>query len=347
VTDPDRYADSIVQAHRRRTREIPSEQIPATLRRSADAFDIVPVAKSIDDGLEGIISELYKECLSSIRPEFQRLCTDCARVRCVPSNDVEGYISRSSDGSYAIIITTGFMTFLNKIIKIDLAIADPSLVEYCDRCSIEALDRGTLEKFRDEIVRNFRSHDARGPVVVFKEKAETMTGRAILLHLQEKFVICHEIGHLISEFFLHGLLPSMLGSSYGSDKHRAEYAADVLGFAILRQQSMIEKFFGGKAVEQSDDQFRLSAICQFFEILGLASPNASESHPSPHDRVCNLIATYYGNSFADHYHAWRSGKVADLNWESCWQKGKAPATTAALFESLAVGTELSPLSENC
>ena len=350
--NPDSYADSIVQAYRRRSSDVAFAQIPESLPNRPSALGYVRSAENTERSLEGLISAIYEESVASLRPEFQRLCADRVRARCLPSNDVDGYISQSDDGSYAIIISMGFMTFLHKISKIDLAINDPSLVAYCNRCAEGIPNRDMLEVFKDEIVQNFKRGDSRGPILYFKEDVIATIGFGVStnVHLQEKFIVCHEIGHLISDFFLHGLVPSMLHTSYGSNEHRSEYAADLLGFAILRQRSVLARLLGGgtvqsvlesRALQKADDQCRLSAICQFFEVLALASPKATESHPSPHDRACNIIATYYGNKFAGHYDAYLSGKVTSLDWESCWREGKAPATTAARYEVLALGTGLS------
>jgi hypothetical protein len=288
------------------------------------------------DGLESLITRYYGEVLELLNPKIRAFCEDRVRFRGIPTNSIEGFISKSPDDVYVVVVTTGFMSLINKIVKIDLAISDPGYVIHCNRLPLNELNRGVLSAYKREIVYNFQSNRTQGPLIVLDEKLRE--GYAGLIQFQELFIICHELGHLFSDFLLNGLLIKGMNSSYGSAQHRSEYLADILGFALLRRYQLYGRL-PDPAFKQLDEQLRLSAICQFFEIIGLVAPEASETHPAPHDRACNLIDVFYGEHFAVLYDGWRRGPIRDLDWDRAWAQGTATKSYAGYAEALMSGDE--------
>ncbi|TCP71527.1 hypothetical protein [Sphingomonas sp. PP-CE-1G-424] len=302
-------------------------------------------------GLIQLVERFYGELLTHTPTAFQRFCAAHVSVRGVPSFTIEGAVYASGHGSYAVIVTTAFMTFLNKMKKLLFAETDPSVVEYCNRMPAADLTPDIVRGMRDEVVEAFRHGDPRGPLLLLDlDRAAAVT---VMLDIQEAFLVAHEIGHLLSDYLLRSMLANTLHESFGSADHRAEYCADMIGFALTLRRSLTDTLLApdpiwksrttsdsapGMTPQTTDninfvpkrqtpthrETVRIASICEFFEILELASPAASPSHPAPVDRAANLLATFYGEHFAAHYNAVRAGE-ARYDWASQFAKGVKPS----------------------
>jgi len=344
-SDPDNFADKICASLKREYAESSDSGATADFMwaRAAEAHwasgadtSAILTAEAAERGLAELVQSLYAETVSHLSGDLQQFCARSVRVRGVPSNSIEGAVYPSTMGPYAIVVTTGLMMLLNKIIKIDVARENPALVAHCNRCPTSELTLGLLDEFKRETIANFRCGESRGPIVFLHAHMNAST--FLLLTCEERFIVCHELGHLVSDFILRGKLIEMLNDSFGTDLHRSEYLADVIGFAMLRQSDPLSSVLGARARAEvgqtANDHLCLSAVCQFFETLGLAYPGGSESHPAPHDRVTNIIATFYGAHFADHYVSWRSRQIPHLEWMRLLTEGARPADLAQISEAL-------------
>jgi hypothetical protein len=285
------------------------------------------------DGLVELVHGFYADLLAHAPKALQEFCADHVRVRGVPSFAIEGAVYFSGDGNYVVIVTTSLMTFLNKIKKFIFVERDPSVIEYCNRYPAEALTPELLRAMRDEIVTNFREGEPRGPLLMLNyDRAAAVN---VMLNIQETFIVAHEIGHLLSDFMLKGMLAKGLHESFGSDVHRSEYLADMFGFALVIKRSIAELPPPSdpeldRQIAIATEMNRISSICEFFEILELAFPEATPSHPAPVDRAANILATFYGEHFGAHYNAVRAGEIAHFNWATLLAEGFRPSFMAKL-----------------
>ena len=282
-------------------------------------------------GLVDLVTEFYGELVAFCPNTFRAFCEQHVRVRGVPSFSIEGAVYRSPEGNYAVIVTTALMIFLNKIKKFILAEHDPTIVRRCNRYPVEALNPALLRAMRGEIIDNFRRGDSRGPMLLLDpERAAPIM---MMLDFQESFIVAHEIGHLLSDFLLRGALTNSLHDSFGTAPHRSEYLADILGFALARRRP-----FGHSAISATEPQFaeigRISSLCEFFEIVELAFPDATDTHPAPMDRAANLLATFYGDHFASHYNKRRNGEIPRYDWAGLSEQGVRPTPLAVICEVL-------------
>lgn len=289
------------------------------------------------EGLITLVGGFYDDLLAHAPPALRDFCAAHVRVRGVASNAMEGAVYSSPDGNYVVIVTTGLMTFLSKIKKFIFAEQDPSVVEHCNRYPVEALTPQLLQAMREEIVENFREGEARGPLLLLDlDRAGAVN---VLLNIQETFIVAHEIGHLLSDFLLKGMLANALDASFGSAAHRSEYLADMIGFALVIRRSLaglipLADPTLGKQRATAMEITRISAICEFFEIFELGFPTGSASHPAPIDRVANLLASFYGEHFGVHYNAVRTGKIARFYWAPLLEEGVRSSYLAELCMNL-------------
>lgn len=314
----------------------PSERERLMARHAAAGFPVTP--EEFDkigngEGLSAIVADLYASLIATCPPALQSFCADHVRVRGVPSFTIEGAVFASSQGNYCVLVTTALMTFLSKIKKFIFAEHDLSMVEHCNRYPVDALTLQLLREMRAEVVANYRRGEPRGPILLLD--LQRSVPMQVMLTFQERFIVAHEIGHLLADFLLKSLLANTLHPSFGPARHRSEFMADLIGFALARLGD--RDFAEPPAVAPwSPDVVRISAICEFFEILEMGRATATLSHPAPYDRTTNILATFFGDHFADHYSQWRSGEIKHLDWGACCEAGIQPSMIGRMIEVLLI-----------
>lgn len=333
----DAYADRVDRRFRRLLDQgltEPGERERLIARHTAAGFPVTP--EEFDkigngEGLSAIVADLYASLIATCPPALQSFCADHVRVRGVPSFTIEGAVFASSQGNYCVLVTTALMTFLSKIKKLIFAEHDLSIIEHCNRYPVDALTLELLREMRTEVVANYRRGEPRGPLLLLD--LQRSAPMQIMLAFQERFIVAHEIGHLLADFLLKSLLANTLHPSFGPARHRSEFMADLLGFALARlgDRDMAEP---PADAPWSPDVMRISAICEFFEILEMGRATATLSHPAPYDRATNILATFFGDHFADHYCRWRSDEIAHLDWRACGEAGIQPSTIGRMIEAL-------------
>lgn len=322
----------------------PAERERLIARHAAAGFPVTPEAFDRignGEGMSTIVADLYASILASCPPGLQSFCADHVRVRGVPSFTIEGAVFASREGHYCVLVTTALMTFLSKIKKLIFAEHDLSIIEHCNRYPVDALTLELLREMRAEVIANYRRGEPRSPLLLLD--LQRSAPMQIMLNFQERFIVAHEIGHLLADFLLTSLLANTLHPSFGPARHRSEFMADLLGFALARMgdRDMAEPPADAPWLP---DVVRISAICEFFEILEMGRASATLSHPAPYDRATNILATFFGDHFADHYSQWRSGAFDHLDWNACCEAGIQPSrighmiaailTDHALFQKL-------------
>lgn len=315
----------------------PAERERLIARHAAAGLPVTPetfekIANG--EGLSTIVADLYASILASCPPALQAFCANHVRVRGVPSFTIEGAVFASRQGNYCLLVTTALMTFLSKIKKLIFAEHDLSIVEHCNRYPVDALTLELLREMRAEVVANYRRGEPRGPLLLLD--LQRSAPMQIMLNFQERFIVAHEVGHLLADFLLKSLLPNTLHPSFGSARHRSEFMADLLGFALARISDRVMVEPPAEAPWLAD-VMRISAICEFFEILEMGRATATLSHPAPYDRATNILATFFGDHFAEHYTQWRCGAFAHLDWQACCEAG---------IQSSQIGMMIAPLLSN-
>jgi hypothetical protein len=312
----------------------PDERERLIARHAAAGFPLTP--EEFDkigngEGLSAIVLNLYESLIATCPPALKSFCADHVRVRGVPSFTIEGAVFASHHGNYCVVVTTALMIFLSKVKKFIFAEHDLSIIEHCNRYPVDALTLELLHEMRAEVVANYRRGEPRGPILLLD--LQRSAPMQIMLAFQERFIVAHEIGHLLADFLLRSLLSNALHPSFGPAQHRSEFMADLLGFALTRLGDPT------KAETSEDapwlpDTVRISAICEFFEILEMGRATATLSHPAPYDRSTNILATFFGDHFADHYRQWRSGQILQLDWRACVEAGIQPSLIGRTIEAM-------------
>ena len=312
----------------------PNERERLIARHAAAGFPLTP--EEFDkigngEGLSTIVANLYESLIATGPPALQSFCADHVRVRGVPSFTIEGAVFASSHGNYCVVVTTALMIFLSKVKKFIFAEHDLSIIEHCNRYPVDALSLELLREMRAEVVANYRRGEPRGPILLLDLQRSAPI--QIMLTFQERFIVAHEIGHLLADFLLKSLLGNALHPSFGPARHRSEFMADLLGFALARLASrdMVKPPKDGRWLA---DEVRISAICELFEILEMGRATATLSHPAPYDRATNILATFFGDHFAVHYSQWRSGEIAHLDWRACGEAGIQPSMIGQMIQAL-------------
>lgn len=334
--DPDHFADALAAYLRRPTgtADVDNAALGILIQRFA-AYDR-PLSheeftqERSDEQLGDLAASIYEDLIALTPQSMRDFCAKHVRMRAVPSFRIEGAVYRSRRGSYCVILTIAMMTFLHKVKKFLIAHSDPSMVVYCNRDV--PITIATLRAMREEVIENFRANDPRGPVIFLDERGSEASG--MLLRVQEAFIVGHEIGHLVADFRLRELLNRSLNASFGSDAHRSEYMADMIGFALVRRTTILPPGACDENGISYDHYYRLSALCEFFEIVEMGFPHETLTHPAASDRIANLVASYYGEHFAEHYNAWRRGHVRELDWASLMAIGMRPSPYAQICDAL-------------
>lgn len=297
-------------------------------------------------GLAEMVETFYAELLSYCPPSLQRFCEAHVRVRGVRSYTIEGAVFSSGTGNYALIVTTALMTFLNKVKKFILAENDVSLVTHSDSIPVDQLTPQIVHAMIGEIIDNYRSGITDGPMILLDELGTNTV--QMMLGFQEAFVVAHEMGHLLADHLLQGILKEGLHPSFGSPNHRSEYLADLIGYLIARQRPMgsPDRLIEDPEYRTAMEIARISSLCEFFEILELIYPGETDTHPAPVDRAANILATLYGEHFGAHYNARRAGKVLSFDWTTQFQIGVRPSPLGRILHALVTNdTQIARLLE--
>ncbi|KQN34764.1 hypothetical protein ASG37_15695 [Sphingomonas sp. Leaf407] len=336
---PDAFADRIAARF-----DIPAELEPpsrelqdlltarhAALGEPLDPAEVERISSGL--GLVTLVERIYAELLGYCPPALQQFCRDHVRVRGVRSIAIEGAVYSSGSGSYAVIVTTSLMILLSKIKKFVFAENHLDQVVYFNRRPAQELTAELARAIVYEIAANFRAGEARGPIVMLDERGSQVVHG--MLDFQEGFIVGHELGHLLADHLLRSMLANGLHSSFGSPSHRSEYLADIIGYQLARRRD-----FDHDGPEPSLETrmgieiARISSVCEFFEILELAVPGATETHPAPSDRIANVLATVYGEHFGAHYNAVRRQEIATFDWAPQFAIGVKPSFMGRLVHAM-------------
>jgi hypothetical protein len=206
---------------------------------------------------------------------------------------------RSSEGFVAIVLNAGLMTYLNKITKLMVAAVHPEAVIFCNRESPRPLTSMVLRKWINETTEYYRrTKMLQGPVI---DLAQEWRAKAIKrLWVWELFVLCHEIGHVLSGHLEREELWSRDRSfgaveAFQEDQFlELEIQADVLGFIVLREYFNSRQDGASDSEKSMDDRWLIAELIVFFDVLTMLGMEESATHPHPLDRMLSIVANVYG-----------------------------------------------------
>jgi hypothetical protein len=269
----------------------------ATITRNQVAEAQLPASiLSQFEGLRLALSEMTREIHAAMdRDMAQRVAADIA-IGVLPSGEAEAFISRSSDGKYAVLFSAGLMLLLHKYLKLVRGFVTPSEVVYCNRKPASDLTKEDLGRYVEELIAIHHEHEVPyGPMVKLSDRA--MSEHSFVLHSAELFIVCHELGHYFNgdlddqDAYAMGA-PGSDGRRYIENQdHEIEHLADIAGFrlylACLQKQGASP---GSLEV--------LKPLLATFNLLYALGGGASSTHPHPYDRVVRIVEYHYGEETA-------------------------------------------------
>lgn len=262
--------------------------------------------------LQDLVTRLATALLDALPDNMRRVIETNVRFVCAETQETFGLIFQDRKTKFGVVvISSGLMILLSKLIKFDFASKDISQIIYCNRYKIEELTVKIIHELRREVIDGYREGSSQGPSIYLKGYSHVFP-----LVVQEAFVIAHEIAHYVDEFILGGAFSRQIRKENPrgvSERHAVELAADALGIYLLTNSQNFRKFMfsteeEGTTKTEIDAAYRgvfCGMICQFFENLELAGHNESKSHPKPVFRIEHALWFAYGDAIVDAYHAWR------------------------------------------
>lgn len=294
---PGSYLAHLQAIHARHCLTGSADEVFATITRNQVAeAQLPPSILGQSEGLRLALSEVTAEIHSAMdRDMAQRVATDIA-IGVLPSGKADAFISRSSDGRYAVLFSAGLMLLLHKYFKLVRGFVTPSEVVYCNRKSASDLTKEDLGRYVEELIAIHRECDVpNGPMVKLSDRA--MAEHSFVLHHAELFIVCHELGHYFNgdlddqDAYAMGA-PGADGRRYVENQnHEIEHLADIAGFRVYL--ACLLKY--GVAPESLEV---LKPLLATFNLLYALAGGASSTHPHPYDRVVRIVEHHYGEETA-------------------------------------------------
>lgn len=282
--------------------------------------------RNTDDGLKDIVAKAARSLIQGMPRRARRHLKNNVRIICANTDDAFGFFQHDSEAGYAVIvISTGLMILLNKLLKFEIAEHDISEVLFCNRYEVEQLTPLRVSQMRLEAIECYKQNNSQGPSIYLKNNIH-----APQLLIQEAFIVAHEIAHYIDAGLLSGLITRSIPSEVDeiNNYHASEYAADALGLYILYNSNFIQDMFrknsstktvNTMAMENDSvrDAFRgmiCSSICHFYENLKNAGHGESFSHPDPISRLASALLLNFGPSYTEAYQRYLCGLGPYPDW---------------------------------
>lgn len=278
-----------------------SEKFSELNKAELDSFDEETKEKltlyRVED--DHIVKELVNEVFPILTPDEYERAKNIAFGK-LYNMQMNAFCAKSQDGldNYCIVLNHGLLMLLHKFGKLLAAKNNPEGVSFCNR--EEDLSKITSNQYYDwalELIANYKHHKA--PVgAMVKLKPEMNYQHALVLHFQELFVLCHELGH-----FFNNDLTDKRNLTYliegeaeviAENKHyQMEYNADLYAFDLVsrvaRQKYKLEK------------KDLLNFIIMLFDTMAMINPEKGPRHPAAISRIMNVISENWGKKVAKQY----------------------------------------------
>lgn len=267
---------------------VKSEKFSKLTKREIEKFEGAIKEKYKDYSIEGdhIVLGLIEDVLPILTPLEIKSIENCAFGK-IYNTKINAFCAKSKDGfdNYCIVINEGILMLLHKYGKLVIAQKDPKKVTFCNRGDLELFSKDDYAEFASELIKNYKDYKA--PVgAMIKLNHESTIGHSFILHFQELFVLCHELGHLFNKDLeekqnLMNLFDSEANVLIENKFHEKEYKADIYAFDLVSRVA--------KQKYNLDKKQILPFVIMLFDIMALINPNNSKKHPASIERITNII----------------------------------------------------------
>lgn len=247
----------------------------------------------INTKFQEVIDNIVEECLSIMPEQIQLKFKDHVYFSTIDNRIIRASIRKAPEKPLlAILINSSLIALLTKLGKLDAALHNPNCLVFCSRFPDTIPTREEIKSMRNEMYSYFIGEKMHhGPFLIIKgNEAQAHFAK---LDIQEKFILLHEIGHL-----LNGDLSKnnnkKLSPSFSNISHQREILADLVGFGLL---ILMEKKRGDVSIER-----RLQimfALINLFDVMNGLQSKETEGYPLPLNRMNAIIEYYYGVEIAD------------------------------------------------
>jgi hypothetical protein len=234
-----------------------------------------------------LIRSLAADIIQHLQDDVQTRIKSFVAIGGLLSGELNASIIRSPDKKFAILVNSGLIILLNKVLKLETARRYPRAITYCNRKSPSDLTDEDLIGFREELVNTYRTTGVpRGAMVIISQDFAPSYMNA--LTTAERFVICHELAHYLNgDLADDRVFVPFLGLAWASayvegSSHLVEYAADATAFSLMRQ-----------CTGPDSDRLIFHSAAILFDVLHHIRSAQSSTHPGPHDRTRRLAETFF------------------------------------------------------
>lgn len=251
---------------------------------------------STNKGLSYSLDNLFNIVLTSLPVEEQNEVKRCIAIGVAELGELNACITKGGKNIYGIIFSSGLMLIIHKLFKILFASVHPEDVIYCNRDKPSKLTSQDYKLMFFEVCENYiATGEPKGPLIKFDEQSQEEY--SITLNIAEAFVLSHEIAH-----FLNGDLDDddnfiQLGQEetivkYLEGKHHdREFMADIKAFKMILNLNYPYLPKGATILP----------IMLMMGILEAIGAKETYSHPSPKNRMVNILNTYYGEGITEQW----------------------------------------------
>lgn len=251
---------------------------------------------SVED--DHIVENLVQDVLPILTLAEQELVRNVAFGK-IYNTKINAFCAKSQDGldHYCIVINEGLLMLLHKYGKLLAAQANPKIVVFCNREDVSKIKSKDYSEWANELIANYKEYKA--PVgAMLKLTPEGNMQHGFILHFQELFVLCHELGHLLNKDLedkrnLTNLMDSDAEIIEENKHYEIEYKADSYAFKLVSRIAQ-QKY-------KMEKKHILPFVAMLFDIMTLINPNRSEKHPAAIDRIMNIVKDNWGQEIADEY----------------------------------------------
>lgn len=207
---------------------------------------------------------------------------------------------KNANENYAIVLNRGLVAYINGFVKLSQAFLDTSQVAYCEFVDVSHASPEMYSAMLEQMVDAYRNIGV--PVAPFLRLNTDGLYTAGLIHIHNLvFITAHELAHFLNGDFRDdsGYVPlESVEETYrfdGDQTKKQELMADIRAYSILR--SSAQRRYKSSFAEAD----ALGSILIFFDAISRINEEDSTTHPSPKDRINNIVRQYYNDGLPKGY----------------------------------------------
>jgi len=207
---------------------------------------------------------------------------------------------KNANENYAILLNRGLLAYISAFVKYSLAFLDTSQVAYCESVDVNYASPEMYSAMLEQMVDAYRNIGV--PVAPFLRLNTDGLYTAGLVYTHNLvFIIAHELTHFLNGDFRDdsGYTPLKgVEGAYrfdGDQKKKQELMADIRAYSILRNSA--QRRYESNFAEAD----ALGSILILFDAISRVNEEDSTTHPSPKDRINNIIRQCYDDGLPKGY----------------------------------------------